>query len=276
MEIKRSQLKKVVSGELTGTKLFIEYPDYYEEDYQIMMLRKNQIPHLLRPQLDGIGHCSRFSYEIRGKLSLRAVFEKRKISLEELKDFVEQFLETMEELREYMLRPDCLWLEPESIYLGDGSYEFCYFPAVPMSIQEQFHKLTEYFVEQIDYTDVECIMLAHKLNRGTLEEQCDIAHLMREYEKEAKERHCKEIKKREDCFSVEEPENESGREYEREPLPEIETEKVAVKSERKRERKKSFSSIRHMFARKKWGKWQDLLLESENDSEWRSANSKEK
>ena len=79
-EIRRSQLKKEVSGELTGAKLFIEYPDYYEEDYQVMMLRKNQIPHLLRPQLDGIGHCSRFSYEIQGKLSMRSLFEKKNIS----------------------------------------------------------------------------------------------------------------------------------------------------------------------------------------------------
>ena len=222
-----------------------------------------------------------------------ARFSKKKISLAELQNFLKQFLEMMDELQDYMLRPDCLWLEPEYIYLKNASYyEFCYFPAAPMSIQEQFHKLTDYFVEQIDYADVECIMLAHKLNRGTLEEQCDIADLMREYEKEADERHRQERRPiREDCFSMAEPENEARRGYKTE-YPSgmekgIESEKIKedMDEETKKwrwfqkrsagERRKSFSAIPHMFIRKKWGKWQDLLLESENDSEWCSAASEE-
>ena len=50
----REKLQKKVVGDLSGTRLLIEYQDYYEEDYQIIMLRNNLLPHILPMEVDGM------------------------------------------------------------------------------------------------------------------------------------------------------------------------------------------------------------------------------
>ena len=246
----REKLQKKVVGDLSGTRLLIEYQDYYEEDYQIIMLRNNLLPHILPMEVDGIGNVSRFAYDISGMYSMKTDFDQQKISFQDLKQFLEQFLEAVEEMKSYMLCPDCLWMEPECIYQKEGLYRFCYFPAIQIPLQKQFHDLTDYWVHKIDYEDIECVFLAHKLNRGTLEEQCDIRILLEEYGKEADEREKAERKKPE-----REPENDQR--YRQEMLFEEEN-RVPV-----RKRRKGVLSKLVAYVKRPWGQWDDLLLESQ-------------
>ena len=265
----REKLQKEMMGDLAGTRLLIEYQDYYEEDYQIVMLRNNLLPHILQMEVDGIGNVSRFSYDVGGMCSMKTDFEQQKISFEDLKLFLEQFLETVEEMKSYMLCPDCLWLEPECIYQKEKVYRFCYFPVIQVPLQKQFHDLTDYWVHKIDYQDIECVFLAHKLNRGTLEEQCDIRALLEEYGKEADDREkagqeSRDRKKTKQEKSEQEQENNKRGNpdmlfmEEEQEIPES----VCPKEMPIRGKRKGILQKATAYIKRPWGQWEDLLQES--------------
>ncbi|MCI8293579.1 MAG: hypothetical protein HFH53_08645 [Hespellia sp.] len=253
-EVEGNALSSVVQHEVIGSRMIVEYTDYYEEDYQLAMLRQNQLSNLLEIELDGIGTITRFSYNIGNMVSMQTKYENRKIGREELQQFLRQFLSTIELLRQYMLNPDCLWLAPEYIFFRDEQCQFCYLPVRCVSLSEQFHQLTEFWVRQIDYGDTECICLAHKLNRETMEQQYDIHAILQQYESEASVR--RELKKRDkerDDFIMKEE-------------IEIKREEAFSDVEAVRELggfQNSFQRVRSRMKKKRWGSWQDLILESD-------------
>lgn len=253
----------MIQNELAGTKLVIEYPDYYEEDYQLPMLRANEIPHILRIELDGIGMTSRFLYDVSGAVSLQKKFDKEKISLSELQHFLKQFLKMAEIIPKYMLEANCVLLEPEYIFFKEGIYYFCYLPVAEVPLLEQFRKLTEFFVRQIDYSDMECIFLAHKLNQESMEEHYDIKTILEQYEREARERNCEQKRSnKENVVTALESDNKRKRTAQLHPEDRLIYEDANTVREMGGFRNQ-FEKMTSRIKKKRWGGWQDLILESD-------------
>lgn len=61
---------------------------------------------------------------------------------------IEDLLAVMEEMRDYLLSPNQLLLDPRSIFCEKGRYYFCYYPANEQGIAESFHELTEFLSER--------------------------------------------------------------------------------------------------------------------------------
>ena len=86
-----------------------------------------------------------------------------------------------------MLHPGCLLLEPEYVFCRKQKYFFCYLPGGKQELCESFHRMTEYFVEKLDYEDEKGITLAYELHKATLEENYDLDAIMQEYRTECEE-----------------------------------------------------------------------------------------
>lgn len=170
-----------------GARLIVEYEEEYEEDFQIAMLRKNKIPHLLRMEVDGIGRKTRFSYQAEGMTSMALRFEKQPIREKDLREFLQQYEEAKAAVRDHMLLQDFLWLDPAYIYYREGIYWFAYLPVLKSKEREQFHKFTNFLVRKIDYRDVECIQLAHRLNRESMEETFSLSGYLGRYDQLAEQ-----------------------------------------------------------------------------------------
>lgn len=173
---------------LNRVYLHIYRENSYEEDYQMPMLHQNKIPGLLTVNGCEIEGKSRYTYEASGLISMTTRYEKVCIRKEEIQKFITEILEMTERLQEYMLNPGCLILEPEYIFYGRGGWHFCYLPDLEKSMDEAFHKLTEYFVKLLDYEDTEGIFLAYELHKATLQEHYDLRQIMRKYEIHAAKR----------------------------------------------------------------------------------------
>ncbi len=80
---------------------------------------------------------------------MTALFEERKIGLEELQVILGGFIQVMEAMSEYLLNPCQLILEPEYIYLDaeKNNVRFCYMPGFHGEIQKQFQNLAEYLFQ---------------------------------------------------------------------------------------------------------------------------------
>lgn len=238
--------------------LYIEVPVPYEEDYEIRMIRNNDIPGLLKVTGIGSEGKSRYAYHTGGYISLAKKFEKETVDRDMIMEFTCQFIETVNAVRDYILDPDGILLAPEYIYVKEGRYKFCYLPMSYRCLKNSFHEMTEFFVKKLDYRDTEGIFLAYILHRSTLQEEYDLRAILDEYISEEKKRK-EEQKQKEDIsdgtiFTVEDEGEEAVEK------------KYTVRPDdpSAMEEKKRYGPIRKMIGKirtGRWGNWQDLITE---------------
>ena len=237
-------MKKFYTNNLKQAHLVLESEGGREEDFQVWMLRENDIPGLLRIQIKYIDEYTQYHYDISGKVSLKSMFEKRKLRCEEIKGIVNALLETMQEMRKYMLDSSKLIVDPEFIFCEKEQYYFCYHPASDEPLTEKFHGLTEFFVREVDYQDNEGVFMAYMLHKSTMEEHYSVEKIMQEtlYKKEEKQpvRYSEIIEKK-----LEAPQG---------------IDEVAEKNE-------FWEPIKKLLARKKkekWGYWDEIHIEEDD------------
>lgn len=165
-------------------KITIEEPKVYREDYQMKMLYMNEIEGILPVKGRGLDENSFYDYNVSGKVSMKAMYERNKISGEDLKLFLRQFLAVIKEVEKYLLNIHCILLEPEYIFYEEKKFYFCYYPLGKRDIWEQFHKLSEYFVKKTDYKDKESVRITFVLHKETMEENYSLEKIIKECVKE--------------------------------------------------------------------------------------------
>lgn len=165
-------------SDLNHTYLIIEIPDIYEPDYQIHMLEANHIPGVLAVTGKGVNSSSRYCYDISGKISIKAMYEKSTIKEKDVRLFIEQFAAVIKELQNYLLNVNRILLEPEYIYYAQERFYFCYFPPANGKMSETFHAFTEYLVARADYKDKGAVCLVSQLHKETMEENYSMEQIV--------------------------------------------------------------------------------------------------
>lgn len=87
--------------------------------YQVRMIVANAVPDLLQCRIQGIDGKFMVYYDVTSRHSMTALFEEKKIGMEELQVILGGFVQVMEAMSEYLLNPCQLILEPEYIYLDE-------------------------------------------------------------------------------------------------------------------------------------------------------------
>lgn len=161
-------------------KITIEEDIFYKEDYQIRMLKANNLNGILKMGGRGVNEKSYYDYDVSGKISMQAMFERSKINVKDIKMFLRDFRSVVKEAETFLLNIHCILLKPEYIFYEDGRYFFCYYPLAKQELWEEFHILTEYFVKQADYQDQECIRMVFLLHKKTMDENYSFEKLAAE------------------------------------------------------------------------------------------------
>jgi hypothetical protein len=174
-------LKTYYKNDLKSAYLILEGKEGEVEDYQVAMLRENEIPGILKTQVRHFDNCLHYYYDISGKTSFGMAHERKQLSFEDMKNLVNQLLMAMQNLKSYMLDGSCILLEPEWIYCNRGQYYFCYYPSCEQDIRKAFHQLTEFFVREVNYQDEEGVRLAYTLHKTTMEDNYNIEEIMEEF-----------------------------------------------------------------------------------------------
>ncbi|SHK46797.1 DUF6382 domain-containing protein [Hespellia stercorisuis] len=237
-------METVFKHDLNNAYLKIEVPDFYVEDYQIPMLHANQIPGILEVDARGIDDFSQYSYKISGMVSMRAMFEKTKMERSDIELFIVQLVQTIKALKRHMLSADKLLLEPDHIFFQKKQFYFCYLPTRNTELCGAFHRLTEYFVSQVNYEEKEGIYLAYELHKSTMEEHYDIEQILEEYQNKKEDTDSRETEERGNIFELEDEEYED--------VPTIQ------------ELGGTWGNIKRGVRRRKrqkWGVWEGLVME---------------
>lgn len=173
------------------TDIHIDLPVPYEDNYQMRMLRANEIPGLAGVKGSGLDGNSRYTYRISGGISIGKKYEAGEMKKADVQSLIEALAGAVEALSAHMLSPDGLILTPELIFTRSGTYQFCYLPVSDeryrAPVCRSFHLLTEYFVGKLDYHDTEGIFLVYKLHKETMKECYELRRIMEECRQEEKE-----------------------------------------------------------------------------------------
>lgn len=235
-------------------KITIEESILYMEDYQMKMLKANVVEGLLKVGGRGINGKSYYDYDVSGKVSMKAMYERSKISSEDIRLFLMQLKAALRATEEYLLNTNCILLKPEYIFYEDERFYFCYYPPAKQDIWEEFHLLTEYFVKQADYQDQECVRMVFLLHKGTMEENYSLEKLTTECMQEpVKEEMSRKEKDREEEMGYDSEEHDWITEQE-------------LGSSILKETENMWTPVKRFLGRhkkQKWGDWDGLHIEEE-------------
>lgn len=229
-------------------KITIEEKESYREDYQMKMLRANEPEGLLPVRGRGVDGSSFYDYDVSGKVSFQALYEKGKIQAEDLKLFLRQFRAVVEEVQRHLLDINRILLKPEYIFYGEERVYFCYYPPFAGDLWEEFHRLTEFFVKQADYEDKEGIQIVFLLHKGTMEENYSLEKLIEDCMKIEKE---EKAEKEETIYDTQEHDWITSQEMGSLIMEETENMWTPVKRFLRKHKKP------------KWGDWDGLYIEEE-------------
>ncbi len=154
-----------------------EYP--YVEDYQMMMLQENQVERVLPIQGRGMAGHSQFLYPTQNFKSMDKKFEKDTIAHKQIQELLFQILLVLEEVREHLLDVNRILLAPENIFYKGENCFFCYYPNGQENCLVAFHKLTEFIIDHIDYSDANCVLLAGELHKETMDTSYNLEQLLK-------------------------------------------------------------------------------------------------
>ena len=236
-------------------KITIEEDIVYKEDYQMCMLKANTLDGILKVGGRGMNGNSFYDYDVSGKISMKAMFERCKIQAKDIKTFLSRLKMVIKEVEEYLLNIHCILLSPEYIFYEDGEFFFCYYPVSKLDLWEEFHTLTEYFVKQADYQDKECVRMVFLLHRGTMEENYSLEKLASE---------CLDVQDIENEKSEKEEEGEERMEYDTKEHDWITEQELG--SSILRETDHMWTPVKRFLNRHrkpKWGDWDGLHIEEE-------------
>lgn len=231
-------------------RITIEESVLYKEDYQMRMLSGNQIEGLLNVKGRGMNGSSFYDYDVSGKVSVKAMYERSKMSSKDIKLFLSDMRKMITNVENHLLNKHRVLLKPEYVFYEKEHYYFCYYPLGETDFWEEFHTLTEYFVKKADYEDKECVKIAFFLHKETMEENYSLEKLV------------------EECLKIEEPVVDEP------SVPVIDydtTEHDWIKEQSRgscilRETDNMWTPVKRFLnkhKKTKWGEWEGLYVEEE-------------
>ena len=243
------------SWEYTDIHIDLSVP--YEDNYQMRMLRANEIPGLAPVKGSGRDGSSRYTYRIRSGISIGKKYETGEMKKEDVHSLLDALLQTAEALQACMLSPDGLILTPEMIYTHGGKYQFCYLPAAEKTCRvplcRSFHTLTEYFVGRLDYHDTEGIFLVYRLHKETMKESYELRQILAECREEERQYRRESALREKKNYRREREKTETDRRPAEQPvLPEVPEKKGLIERAVSR------------FRTGRWGDWEDMITEMDD------------
>lgn len=136
-----------------------------EQNYKDEMLTQNTISGLIPIEIRILNNRKMYYYDVTGLQLLSTAFGHSKLSLIQLKWLLHSILNTVNHANKYLLEENDFVLLPEQIFVRITRQEviLCYFPDYGMDIREQFSKLLEYFMSQVEYEEKEAVVFIYSM-----------------------------------------------------------------------------------------------------------------
>lgn len=178
-------------------------------DYQMQMIQQNSIKGILPIYEYHIDNKIEYHYNITSRQTIAVMLERALLTSGQMKNFLKQWKDTVEQMKEFLLNPDYLLLDINYIYMNLQSEElfFCYYPCKEKGFREGIKEVFRCFLDKVNYQDklgVDMVYQAYQKSLQTEINFIDICDSVLEIEEKSN------IQKRE--IKQQEPEEKNEKE----------------------------------------------------------------
>ena len=154
-----------------------------EEIYEDRMITENRIYGFLPCVEQKKEKQTEYFYEITGRQSMELLYERRKVSYEQLVELLKDLLQILNASEEYLLNADHFVLLPEYLYLDTRTERLyvCYYPGYEKKIRESFLDLAEYLMGKLDKSDRKGIEFGYDLYQCALEPNFSLMEILKSH-----------------------------------------------------------------------------------------------
>ena len=158
--------KPLYKRELSHSYLVMEdIPDELSGHYQYRMILRNRIPGLLASSERYIEGRACLYYDISSRQSLEQLYLSAKIGMKEIRGIIDNLVQVLDSMAEYLLEERFLILEPEYIYMDLETEQlfFLYYPFQEENVAEtRYRPLAEFFLEHVDHREEKAVSAAYQ------------------------------------------------------------------------------------------------------------------
>lgn len=151
--------------ELNETFLILE-GEKEPDTYVVRIMEENLVPGLLPCKIHWSEGKPEYYFSISGCRSLQKSWEKKQVSLEEIRELLFGIYQALEHLEEYLIDVNHVLLEPEFLYIPEAGLSqvcLCCHPGWREDFFGRLRQLIQYFLNKIDPMEEKSAQAAYEL-----------------------------------------------------------------------------------------------------------------
>lgn len=161
------------------------------DEFALHMITENEIPGLIPCRQRMFNGERNLYYDITGKCPL----SDNGICLggTAMHDLLQSLFLVMEKLTSYFLPEDGICLGPDTVFVENGVWSFCYFPQRENNLRENCIRFSEELLGKIDQEDEQAVVLAYRFYQMVKRENDTLHHVIEQllYGEENRQRETK-------------------------------------------------------------------------------------
>lgn len=185
----------------SNSYMIIKDVEYLFEPYELQMVLRNKMEHLLSMQIMISDGKTEYWYDVTGMQSLAQKLTMQTVGGTLVRKVAEEICGLKTELEEYLLQDTDIVYDPEMIFMDrkETSVKFCYIPGFGTAKKGGVKSLLEKFLQRLDHSDAAAVRLAYGLYERcetddlTLRDYYDCLYGKKQKEDEAEERRMDEM-----------------------------------------------------------------------------------
>lgn len=166
--------------EMNTKALIITEETVNNNGFREMMLKKNRISRLLNMQMRQRNLQTEYVYDVSLGQALSKLFERIKISGDEVIMIMRELANLVSELEEYLLDGEGILFNPEYIFLNGERNKvfFVYYPEWKQPFGEGITGLLQFLMDHIDYRDRSGVELIYLLYQTSIRDEVTVEEMM--------------------------------------------------------------------------------------------------
>ena len=164
--------------DLKNTYLWVDREEKYGEKYEEILLYKQSVPGLISFYEAGEDEEKGLVYILNHQKSFLEALGAGRMTCAHMESLIRSLAQVMETVDEYLLEPSNLVVEMAYIFGSAESWKYVYVPGYREDFWRQMEKLSEEWLNYVDYSDERAVLWAYTFYQKVHGEGCFPLELM--------------------------------------------------------------------------------------------------
>ena len=166
-----------IEKDLQGNYLWVNREGVSGEHFEEMILKEEKIQGLMPfYEIESAGETY-LVYRLEFRKDFLQMLDGARMQCEQIEELIKAFIKCMEIVDEYLLDPSNLVMEMDYIFEENGEWRFIYIPGYQQDFWKQMEKLSETWLNYVDYSDERAVLWAYQFYDKVHGNGCSIENL---------------------------------------------------------------------------------------------------